>query len=306
MTRIRLALGAQVALVAVAAAVLAVIALVAVDVLSFHTASASALALACSRFALPDAGAASLAALALGSLAAAVVLRVTRSLVRQAAHTRAFLRALRVTAAGPRGSIVFAHDAPRAFCAGLLRPRVFVSDAALRTLGPAELEAVLAHEGHHQRVRDPLRIALARAAGEGLFFFPAARTLAARYGSLAELAADDAAVRARGARALASALLTFEGSHPAAIGIAPERVEHLLGETPSGKLPLPLLAWSSMMLILGGAIALRLHAARPDAMVNLPLVAAQSCMLLMAVAPLALGAAGILGAGNLARRLGSS
>ena len=55
---------------------------------------------------------------------------------------------------------------PLAFCAGLLRPRVFVSEGALARLGARALTAVVAHEGHHAARRDPLRILIARAIGD--------------------------------------------------------------------------------------------------------------------------------------------
>ena len=130
---------------------------------------------------------------------------------------------------------------PQAFCAGFLRPRVFLSTGALRHLGQDELGAVLAHEEHHRARRDPLRIALARVFSHAFFFLPVLRRLSDRYCAMAELAADDAAARVSrgGGATLASALLSFSASaHPqGAVGIAPERVDHLLGRTPSWRLP---------------------------------------------------------------------
>ena len=93
---------------------------------------------------------------------------------------------------------LFQSSRPQAFCAGLLRPRVFLSATARDRLSPAELRAVLAHEGHHVRHRDPLRLLVARILADALFFLPALRRLARRYAELTELAADEAAVRAAG------------------------------------------------------------------------------------------------------------
>ena len=294
MTRVRIAFGLHVALAALTALVLAVALTGAAGTVSLSAPSAGALAAACGRIALPDVGVVSLATLALGSLAVAVVTLSVRCLMRQARDTRRFVAALRVIGEGPGGAAVFAGDAPQAFCAGLLRPRVYISEAALE-LPAGELTAVLAHEAHHRRLRDPLRVALARAIGEGLFFLPAARRLPERYDAVAELAADRAAVRAAGAPSLASALLAFQRTGPVVVGISPERVGHLLGDAPRWELPLAVLTWSLMILGAGAAVVLRLGAIDSGVMVNLPLVAAQSCMLLMAAVPLVLGATALLG-----------
>ena len=81
--------------------------------------------------------------------------------------------------------LVVADRRPQAFCAGHLRPRVFVSTATQRLLSPAELDAVLADEAHDRLRRDPLRIATARALCEALFFLPVLRRLTERYCALA-------------------------------------------------------------------------------------------------------------------------
>jgi Zn-dependent protease with chaperone function len=298
----RVALALQAALAALAAGTLGLALVAAASTMSLRASSAEALALACARFALPDVSLESVLALSLGSLAMAVFFLTARSLARQAVATRRFITELQVTGAGPHSSLVFAADSPQAFCAGLLRPRVYVSDAALATLDRAELTAVIAHEAHHRRVLDPLRVAIARAISDGLFFLPVTRRLTDRYRALAELAADSAAVRATGAEPLASALLRFERADPAVVGIAPERVDHLLGARPAWELSLALVAWSVAVLTAIGALALRLADAAASPL-DLPLVAAQSCMLLMAILPLMLGASAILGARSLARRL---
>lgn len=126
--------------------------------------------------------------------------------------------------------------APQAFCAGLLRPRVYVSDAALRRLSEEELFAVVAHERHHARRRDPLRLLLARAVTRAT---PGLGRLADRHSTVAELAADAAAIELAGApRHLASALVSLgEQGGPDLRGIAPERVDHLMGALPRRGVP---------------------------------------------------------------------
>ena len=103
-----------------------------------------------------------------------------------------------------------------AFCGGLLRPTVVVSSALVRTLDPAPLEAVLAHEAAHARNRDPLRQVVAHAVGRGLWIAPAARRTAELQRLRHELAADRHARAWAGRRALAEALLALHAAPEAA------------------------------------------------------------------------------------------
>lgn len=107
----------------------------------------------------------------------------------------------------PRPVVVVADEARYAMTVGLLRPRVFLSAALATLLEPDELEAVLRHEGHHVRQRDPLRLLIGRATRRALFFVPVVPDLWERYLAAAELAADGAAVEVQGRAPLARALL---------------------------------------------------------------------------------------------------
>jgi len=239
------------------------------------------------------------------SVGVATVVLSLRSVVRQLRVGRRFERGLKLI--GPVPGVARAHvvedDEPQAFCIGLLRPRIYVSRAALELLGDDERAAVLAHEAHHARRRDPVRLLVARSLADGLFFLPGARSLPERYAALAELAADEAATAARGGRrALASALLAFdEHPSPAAIGIAPERVAHLLGQRPRWELPTLLLLGSVATIGAMMAVTLRMAEATEHATVGLPALAAQACMLAMALGPLVLGAIALLGGRRLRR-----
>jgi hypothetical protein len=115
---------------------------------------------------------------------------------------------------------------PLAFCAGLVRPRVYLSEGCFKCLTAREVAAVVAHEGHHADRRDPLRVLVARAIGDA-YALPA---LPRREQAVAELSADAAAVRRGGVAPLAAALLAFEAG-----GIAPERVDRLAGARPAGE-----------------------------------------------------------------------
>jgi len=77
--------------------------------------------------------------------------------------------------AGIRRIRCLAGSGATAFCAGLLAPRVYITAAAVTTLGPGALDAVLVHEAAHARRRDPLRRLAARAASDALFYLPLAR-----------------------------------------------------------------------------------------------------------------------------------
>lgn len=253
------------------------------------------------RFTYPTMDAAAVVVLALAVLGAAVLLVVVRSGWRQVTSHRRFVRTLPVTrplAGHPMVAVIDA-TAPMAFCAGWLQPRIYVSTGALEHLSERELEAVLAHEQHHRAVRDPLRLAVSRALTQALFFLPVLQPLHARYGDVAEVSADAAAVRAlEGATApLASALLAF-GTTPSGdvVGISPGRVDALLGQPPAWRLPWLLLVGG--LLTLAAAIALAWRAsgsASAQASLNLPIASSQPCVLVLALIPVIACLAGVLG-----------
>jgi Zn-dependent protease with chaperone function len=72
------------------------------------------------------------------------------------------------------GALVIRDEVPRAFCAGLFRPRIYVSSAAISLLDESALDAVLAHERRHAECRDPLRFATIRVMARGLVLRPRA------------------------------------------------------------------------------------------------------------------------------------
>ncbi len=139
---------------------------------------------------------------------------------------------------------------PLAFCAGLVRPRVYVSSGAVERLSADALAAVVEHEAHHAVRRDPLRILVARAIGEAYSL----TALPRREQALGELAADAAAVRRRGAAPLAAALLAFDASD-----VAPERVDRLTGAPPSGQVPRALVAGAGVVIVALLALIAFLH-----------------------------------------------
>lgn len=267
--------------------------------------SPGAIAQACRDFVLPDLTVTSVLVLTLGSGALAVLALAARSAYRQVRASRRFVGGLDVVGTLHDDVTVIAGVEPQAFCTGLWHPRVFVSAGAVEALGADELAVVLAHERHHARCHDPLRLLVARVAGDALFFVPGLRRLGDRSAALVEVAADGAAVRAAGGdrRPLASALLAFgTTSDPAVVGIAPERVDVLLGDHPAWELPVALLASGLVVLVALASVAVRLTEASGHTAMAVPTLLTHACMLAMALGPPAAGAACVIGGRRLLRR----
>ena len=222
-----------------------------------------------------------------------MIATVVRAAWRQIrAHRRfaAVLEPVEFLDRDPRVGVI-QDSRPQAFCAGYLRPAVYVSRRTVELLADSELDAVLAHEHHHRRIRDPLRIACGRVLSEALFFLPALKPLCDRYADVAELSADRAAVRASAGREapLASALLAFDENAPLGTsGISPERVDSLLGQPTRWRLPAWLLAGSvTALAVLTVVIWWISESARAHATLNLPIVSSRPCLVIMSVVPAA-------------------
>ena len=169
-----------------------------------------------------------------------------------------------------------------AYCVGVLRPAVVVSEGALRRLRDDELEAVLCHEAEHLRRRDPLRILVARSLAALFVGLPLIDCLAQRFELAKELDADRAAIRALGDPApLAGALLALGsvGPGPAlAVGawsLTRARIDQLSGTSADRLMPAPTrkaIALTVASLVLALVLALgqgvRAHAL-PGALVPL-------------------------------------
>ena len=218
----------------------------------------------------------SLAVLLLAVADAAVIGLALRSLARRLIRNGRFLRRLptREAVLCGHGVRVFADRRPHAFCGGWLRPRVYLSDGALGVLAPEELAAVLEHERHHARRRDPLRAVVAAAASDAFAVIPPLASVVRRQPALAELAADSVAVRAAGSPApLASALLVFEESGVAGAGVAPERVDHLAGDERICDIP-RWVTWSTfavVVLLAGASVLLAAGVSHPEPLVAVSL-----------------------------------
>jgi BlaR1 peptidase M56 len=194
-------------------------------------------------------------------------------------------------------ALVIRDELPRAFCAGLFRPRIYVSSAALSLLDESALDAVLAHERHHAERRDPLRLATMRVIAKSLFFLPMLAELAHRQLSLAELSADEnAVIAASGDRsALARAMLAFSdsGNTGEGVGVDPTRVDYLLGEPQTWRFPALLcLTAASVLTLIAAVAALAGKLAAGSATLTLPFVSRQPCIVVLAMIPAAIALLG--------------
>jgi hypothetical protein len=252
-----------------------------------------ALARACMSI-VPRLDAWSVVTLVAALLGVAVAIRGVRSAASQAFVQRRAIRQLgrlRQMRFGSARVFVFEAAQPAAFCGGLLRPRIFLSTATVNDLSAKQLTAVVTHEAHHRRRRDPLRLYLSRVIADALFFLPALRRSHERFASAAEIAADEAAVsRIGGPAPLASALLAFGERKGAAgtVAIAPERVDHLTGR-PVRRAASVQHAWAVVVSALALAMLAGAAVVPHSTPLNLPLMAAQWCMAAMVGIPLAAG-----------------
>jgi hypothetical protein len=211
--------------------------------------------------------------------------------VRELAADRSFRRGLAASAPRPlNDALVIDDERPKAFCAGLFHPRVYVSSGAVALLDESALDAVLAHEAHHARCRDPLRLAVGRILARALFFVPGLHELVRRQQALAELGADESAidVAPEHRSALARAMLTFADSPGPAgpVGIDPRRVDHLLGEAPSWRFPTLLCVAAAGVIALVGTIALLAgQLAIGSATLAPPFFSRQPCVVVLSLIP---------------------
>lgn len=117
------------------------------------------------------------------------------------------LQILRFTIQRGISVIVLDSASPVAFTYGWFRPRIYISEGLLQRLNPEELQAVLEHEAHHCKNRDPLRMLVSGALVSTFFFLPILQRWRDWSYLEQEWDADCYAVSRTGKRALVSALL---------------------------------------------------------------------------------------------------
>lgn len=114
---------------------------------------------------------------------------------------------------------------------GTFRPRLFIAEHVLQTLGQEELTAAVAHEGGHLYARDNFKRSLLRACRELLLIVPSGRTLDRAWAEAAECAADEFAAQqsAETALNLASALVKIAKMVPVGARAAVPMAAFLVG-----------------------------------------------------------------------------
>jgi len=243
----------------------------------------------------PAANLAAVIVVALALLGLAVTARTVSGALRELAADRRLRRWLSAQASRRHGdALVIDDERPRAFCAGLLRPRVYVSTGMLALLDESALAAVLLHERQHARRRDPLRLACGRVLARALFYVPRLGELVRRLQALSELSADECSIAAgpENRAALARAMLSFsELSRPDdPTGLDPERIDHLLGDPPNWRFPLLLCLLALCLLgLLAAAGVLAGHLAAGSATLAPPFLSRQPCVMVLATIPALLG-----------------
>lgn len=243
----------------------------------------------------PAANLAAVVVLVLAVLGLAVVALAVAGAARELSSSARFSRRLAGSARGRAAAAVVVEDErPLAFCAGLLRPRVYVSTGALAALDEPALQAVLAHERHHAARHDPLRLAVGRVLSRALFFVPGIGALVGHQQSLAELGADEHAIGSAGEHrsALARAMLSFSEQTDTgdSVGIDPARVDQLLGEPPSWRFPTLLCASALAVLAVVATLALLAgQVASGSATLAPPFVSTQPCVVMLALIPATVG-----------------
>ena len=90
------------------------------------------------------------------------------------------------------GFLIIPSRTPAAFVAGLLRPRPYLTSAAVQLLNRRERRIVAAHELEHMRRRDPLKLLVLRIAA---LLFPGFKWIGEKWISAAELECDSASLQ---------------------------------------------------------------------------------------------------------------
>ena len=154
--------------------------------------------------------------LVVGAFTITLAARVGRSLLRARASSRRHARSAHIIGRRVAGVNGLVLDAPQkmAYCLGGRPATIVITSAAIATLEPPHLDAVLAHEHAHLAGRHHLILAATRALAANLpriRLFTVAETEIAE---LLEMCADDTAARRHGTAALLAAILALVGPDP--------------------------------------------------------------------------------------------
>lgn len=145
---------------------------------------------------------------------------------------------------------------PVVCCYGFVRPCIAVTAGLVARLDDEELRAVLAHERHHLRHRDPIRYLILHAAAAAAFMLPVTPALRRRQEARIELAADRSALVVAPRGALAGAMLAVLNVTPvpmpgtAGLSATEARIAHLSGRALMPEVPPRLVAATIGLLVI--------------------------------------------------------
>jgi len=150
---------------------------------------------------------------------------------------------------------------PLAFTGGFLKPRVFISRKLVDILTEKELRAVILHEVHHQKSKDPLKGLAVSFISDFLFFLPVSRFLKKIYHLTSEMTADAHSISSQADPLdLVGSLLKVQKLNglEASWFFDPttERAKHLLGQPAKIPLPLRKAFLTIILLVISAFIAL--------------------------------------------------
>jgi Zn-dependent protease with chaperone function len=207
-------------------------------------------------------GAAVIAALAV----AVLIRRYGHNLQRSRRRTRAHAEAVRITGsrlAGTGTAVVLDVPQAAAYCVPGRPATIVLTTGAMAVLDSAQLAAVLAHERAHLAGRHHLLVALTRGFAAIFPAFPLFARGHQQVARLAEMSADDAAIRHSGRPALIAALLTMgTGTAVPAAGLSASgcaviaRLHRLLEPPPPARHLRYALALAGMTILLAATSAL--------------------------------------------------
>jgi Zn-dependent protease with chaperone function len=154
--------------------------------------------------------------LVVGALTVTLAARVGRSLLRGRASNRRHARSAHIIGRRVAGVDGLVLDAPQkmAYCLGGRPATIVITTAAIATLEPPHLDAVLAHECAHLAGRHHLLLAATRALAASLPCIRLFTVAETEIAGLLEMCADDTAARRHGAPALLAAILSLAGADP--------------------------------------------------------------------------------------------
>jgi hypothetical protein len=162
------------------------------------------------------------------------------------------------------------HDAPAVYCLPRGRNQIVISAGALAALTPRQIRAVLAHERAHLRGRHHMLLALATALARAFPYVPLLGQAQLQLGVLAEMAADDDAIRRHRPDDLAAALVVLAGvgARPAALTVggpaAVARMHRMLDPPPHARAGAARLAAIAGLLLPAAVACLPLFIAACD------------------------------------------